>query len=281
MRGKTKPILCAAACIVGVLSLWGFWWEPSSLRVSEQCVAVKWNLGKPIRIAVLGDLHVGSPYIGLNKLKQIVEQTNAARPDVIFILGDLVAHGVFGGTFITPEEMMPILGGLKARYGVFSVLGNHDFWLRGNRVEPALKAAHIDVLEDRAVKIPIGNESFWLAGIGDFWTRPHNVHAALAGITDAASPVIAITHNPDVFPEVPDRVTLTFAAHTHGGQVRLPLIGAPIVPSDYGQRFAAGHIVENGRHLFVTTGIGTSIIPVRFRVPPTIDVLTVGASCGT
>jgi predicted MPP superfamily phosphohydrolase len=280
MRGRIKPVLSAAACVVGALFLWGFWWEPSSLRVSEQCTAVKWNLEKPLRIAVLGDLHVGSPFNGLDKLNQIVEQTNAATPDLICVLGDFVVQGVVGGTYIVPELMIPTLSRLKARYGVFAVLGNHDVWLDAGRVERALEAAHIEVLEDRAVKIPIANESIWLAGISDFWTRRHNVHAALASVNDTTTPVVVLTHNPDVFPDVPDRVTLTLSAHTHGGQVRLPIIGAPIVPSKYGQRFAAGHIVENGRHLFVTTGIGTSIIPVRFRVPPTIDVLTVGASCG-
>jgi predicted MPP superfamily phosphohydrolase len=84
-----------------------------------------------------------------------------------------------------------------------------------------------------------------------------------------------ITHNPDLFPEVPDRVALTLAAHTHGGQVYLPLIGRPIVPSRYGERYAAGHIVERGRHLFVTVGLGTSILPVRFLVPPEIALLDV------
>lgn len=83
-----------------------------------------------------------------------------------------------------------------------------------------------------------------------------------------------LTHNPDVFPDVPRRVTITLAGHTHGGQVRLPFLGRPIVPSRFGQRFAAGHIVEDGRHLFVATGVGTSIVPVRFRVPPAVTVLT-------
>jgi predicted MPP superfamily phosphohydrolase len=86
--------------------------------------------------------------------------------------------------------------------------------------------------------------------------------------------VVLLTHNPDVFPFVPGRVALTLAGHTHGGQVRLPLIGRPVVPSQFGQRFAAGHVVEGGRHLFVATGIGTSILPVRFRVPPTVTLLT-------
>ena len=93
------------------------------------------------------------------------------------------------------------------------------------------------------------------------------------GAVLSGEPVLLLTHNPDVFPMVPDRVALTIAGHTHGGQVRLPWIGAPIVPSRFGQRFAAGHVVEGNRHLFVATGVGTSIIPVRFRVPPAVTIL--------
>jgi predicted MPP superfamily phosphohydrolase len=91
-------------------------------------------------------------------------------------------------------------------------------------------------------------------------------------VTDTL-PVILITHNPDVFPDVPARVRLTIAGHTHGGQVRLPLIGAPMVPSRYGQRYARGLIRENGRSLFVNTGTGVSILPVRFGVPPEVSIL--------
>jgi predicted MPP superfamily phosphohydrolase len=86
--------------------------------------------------------------------------------------------------------------------------------------------------------------------------------------------VLAFTHNPDVFPQVPHRVALTIAGHTHGGQVALPFVGRPVVPSKYGQRYAIGHVVEDARHLFVSPGIGTSVVPVRFQVPPEISVLT-------
>ncbi len=86
--------------------------------------------------------------------------------------------------------------------------------------------------------------------------------------------MILLTHNPDAFPSVPDRVSLTLAGHTHGGQVNFPIVGRLQVPSRFGERYAAGHVLENGRELFVTTGLGMSILPVRFRVPPTIDVLT-------
>src|SRR5262249_17410332 len=96
------------------------------------------------------------------------------------------------------------------------------------------------------------------------------------GVPDDA-PVLVITHNPDVFPEIPARVALTLAGHTHGGQVWLPLVGRPIVPSRYGQRYAIGHVVEDGGPLFVTPRIGTSIGAVRFLVPPEVSVLELDA----
>jgi predicted MPP superfamily phosphohydrolase len=117
-----------------------------------------------------------------------------------------------------------------------------------------------------------------VAGISDLWTGRHDVAAALSSVNDDGAPVILLTHNPDVFPAVPDRVSLTLAGHTHGGQVRIPFAGRPIVPSRFGQRFAAGHVMEGGRRMYVATGIGTSILPVRFRVPPTIAILTVGGT---
>jgi predicted MPP superfamily phosphohydrolase len=86
--------------------------------------------------------------------------------------------------------------------------------------------------------------------------------------------MIALTHNPDILPRLPTLLQLTLAGHTHGGQVNIPLLGRRIVPSEFGQRYAAGHIEEAGKHLFVTTGIGTSVFPVRFRVRPEIAVLT-------
>ncbi|HEY6402006.1 MAG TPA: hypothetical protein VI479_11395 [Blastocatellia bacterium] len=114
----------------------------------------------------------------------------------------------------------------------------------------------------------------WIAGIGDKWEGAPDINSALARVPDGAT-VIAFTHNPDIFPSIPTRVALTIAGHTHGGQVALPIIGRPIMPSDYGERYAGGHIVEGSKHIFVTTGVGTSILPVRFRVPPEISLLMI------
>jgi predicted MPP superfamily phosphohydrolase len=103
-----------------------------------------------------------------------------------------------------------------------------------------------------------------------------SIPRALARVP-ADEPVLLLTHNPDVFPDVPPRVALTLAGHTHGGQVALPILGRPVVPSRYGQRYAYGLVVEGGRALFVSPGIGTSLLPVRFRVPPEISMVTLAA----
>ena len=225
-----------------------------------------------LAVAVVADLHVGSPYNGIAKLHEIVELTNNLNPDLIVVPGDLVIHGVRGGRFVTPEDTATVLARLKAPLGVWACLGNHDWWLGAPRVVAALENAHITVLEDKAVRIRRGDGDFWLVGISDFWEGPHDVRRAFSQITDNA-PVLVFTHNPDVFPTILDRFSLLIAGHTHGGQVRLPVLGRPIVPSKYGQRFAYGHVVERGRHLFVTPGLGTSILPVRFRVPPEVTLL--------
>jgi predicted MPP superfamily phosphohydrolase len=281
LAASTRPrarryLLAITGSVVLALGLRAFWLEPASLVVVEQHLDVPWPAHRRLRIAVLTDLHVGSPFNGLEKLRTVVARTNAARPDIVCILGDLVIQGVTGGRFVPPESIAAELANLRAPAGVLAVLGNHDAWLDHDRVRRALEQARIRVVEDTAVRLDTPAGPAWVAGVSDLWTRPHDIKTALAGVHADGAPVLLLTHNPDIFPDIPDRVTLTLAGHTHGGQVRFPLLGAPIVPSRFRQRFAAGHVVEGGRHLFVSTGIGTSIFPVRFRVPPAVTVLTVG-----
>ncbi len=209
----------------------------------------------------------------MSKLDEIIGLTQAAAPDLILLAGDFVIHGVVGGRFEPPEAIAQALGRLRAPAGVYAVLGNHDWWLDAARLRKAFEAASIPDLEDRATLISHEGCRFWLAGVSDWTEGAHDVDRALEAVPPAA-PVIVFTHNPDVFPDIPSSVTLTIAAHTHGGQVYLPGVGRPIVPSIYGERFAIGHIVEEERHLFVSPGLGTSILPVRFLVPPEISVLT-------
>jgi predicted MPP superfamily phosphohydrolase len=198
--------------------------------------------------------------------------TQEAEPDLVLLLGDYVIRGVVGGRFVPPEPMARILSRLAAPLGVFAVLGNHDWWFDAPRVQASLESHGIPVLEDRAARVTGSPCDLWVAGISDYWEGAHDVDRALAGVADKA-PVIAFTHNPDIFPDIPEGVLLTVAGHTHGGQVRFPLVGRPIVPSEFGQRYAAGHVREGERDLFVSTGVGTSILPVRFLVPPVVTLL--------
>jgi len=275
-RPRVKVIWRALLCCLAFLALWAFVIEPSRLILREtQITLPSWPASfKGLRIAVISDLHAGSPYITPDKIHQIVETANAAQPDLILLPGDFVIQNVLGGKFIEPEIMASELKRLRARHGVFATLGNHDWWYNGPRVMKALETAGIMVLENDAAIIEHSGETIWISGIGDKWEGNPDIASALAKV-DKNAPIIAFTHNPDIFPSIPTKVALTIAGHTHGGQVALPIIGRPIVPSDFGERYAAGHIVEGAKHLFVTSGIGTSILPVRFRVPPEISLLTI------
>ena len=273
---NARKFVGVASLCVASFALWGFWLEPASLRnESHEIHLPHWPAAcEGLRIAVLADLHVGSPFNGLDKLARIVELTLKAKPDLILLAGDYGISDIIGGSKVSPEEIADGLRPLAAPLGVFAVLGNHDWWTGAPRIQRALESVGIPVLEDVSVLLNRGGCAFQLAGLSDFWEGPRNYRAALVNIP-SGMPTVAFTHNPDAFPEISPPVDLMIAAHTHGGQVYLPLLGRLIVPSKYGQRYAIGHVVENGRHLFVSSGLGTSIIPVRFLVPPEVSVLII------
>ena len=286
MWGKQRSSLAwyaaaAALLLLGVFLLgWGFWFEPSSLRVVRHKIFLARPDAAPLnglRIAVLSDLHVGAPYIGLDKLDKIVRRTNREKPDLILLTGDYVVNGVVGGTRIPIERVAPLLKALKARLGIYAVIGNHDRWNGAMRVTEALQKAGITVLENRWIIVNDRGRAIYLAGIGDAYSHAAKPKLALSGIPQGQT-TLCMTHSPDVFPALSETCTLIVAGHTHGGQVNLPLLGRLIVPSRFGQRYAAGLVHEKGKIMFVSTGIGTSILPVRFRVPPEISILEIHAN---
>jgi len=256
-------------------AFWGLLIEPGRLVIHEQTIQID-NWPQPLdglRIVVLADIHVDDWFITDKKLRSIVECTNQLQPELIVILGDYMSGDGWVKRRVDPELFGPVLKDLHAPLGVYSVLGNHDWWYGGMRVRRALEQNGIKVLENESAKVDARGTSLWLAGLADLWTRPQRINDTLAGIPEG-QPLIGLTHNPDIFPNVPQRVQLLLAGHTHGGQVRFPIIGPVIESSDYGDRWVRGHVFEDNHHLFVTTGIGTSIIPVRFGLPPEIVLLT-------
>lgn len=259
-----------------------------------QPVLPAWPSGFRLRIGILADLHAGGPHMLPRRVEAIVEAMAGLRPDLAVFLGDLNASHRFLTERVPPAVSAAILARLRPPLGLHAVLGNHDWWddpdasrasyprLRPE-TERALHAAGIPVLENVSVRLRHGGRAFWLAGLGSMWAfggrmgrwrGVDDLPAALGAVPDGA-PVVLLAHEPDIFPRVPPRVALTLSGHTHGGQVRLPGL-ALRVPSNFGDRYAHGHIVEDGRHLIVSSGLGTSGLPVRFGVPPEIVLVELG-----
>lgn len=252
-----------------------FFIEPARLVVNRQELRLpNWPAELAgVRVAFLSDLHVGSPHWGLSRLRELVQKVNAEQPELILLGGDYLINDIWFGEHVEAEPIALALAELRAPLGVFAVLGNHDWWNNGHQVRAAFEAHGITVLDDEVRRIHFKGKSFCLLGVRDETERLLSARKEL-DLALPGMPLLVLMHEPDLFADFDERATLTLAGHTHGGQVDLPLLGRRVVPSRFGSRYAAGQIVEGGRHLFVTSGVGTSIIPIRFRVPPEIALLT-------
>ena len=264
------------------------------LNVTRYRVAAQgWRNGPTLKLAVLTDLHFGEPFVSLERLDEIVAATNALRPDIICLLGDFEPGHRFLSREVPRADWARALARLKAPLGVHTVLGNHDWWAdaeaQHRRTDVTLAAralmdAGLPVYENEAVRLSKDGKPFWLLGLGDqiayhrrgfgFEGRD-DLEKTLAAVTDSG-PLLLLAHEPDIFAVLPRRVALTLSGHTHGGQVRI-LGYSPLVPSSYGNRYAYGHVVEEGRHLIVSGGIGPGKLPIRIGVPPEIVLVELEA----
>jgi uncharacterized protein len=292
----TKPRLTRRRLITGAVGLVGLAAsataayagavEPFGLIVTPYAFTPPgWPAGRKLTISVIADLHAGGPDMTLPHVAHVIDTANALHSDLVVLLGDFKAWYRFKTEPVADEDWAAELGRLQAPLGIWAILGNHDWWHDLEGVRNALAKVHIPILENDAVLLGAPDRQFWLAGLGDqlaHWIG----RGQFRGVDDLPGtmariktddPVLLLAHEPDIFPQVPERVALTLAGHTHGGQIRLPLIWPHFVPSRYGARFAYGHIVEDSRHMIVSGGLGTSIIPARFGVPPEIVHITLGA----
>jgi predicted MPP superfamily phosphohydrolase len=277
---------------------YGFGIEPiARLAVTSYALApTGWPKDFPLKIAVVADLHACEPWMSPEHIAEVVDRTNALRADIVLLLGDYVA-GVRRARHVPAPEWAAVLQGLKAPLGVHAVLGNHDWWddqevqREGKGIPVARRALEhvgIPVYENDTIRLTKDGRSFWLAGLGDQLAYlpsrrmgiakrigVDDLSATLTKITDDA-PVILMAHEPDIAMRVPERVALQLSGHTHGGQVRL-FGWSPVVPSRYGNEFAYGYARTNC-DVIVSGGLGCSIVPFRFGVPPEIVEVTLGST---
>jgi uncharacterized protein len=275
---RLRVTLDAIILLIGLVFFWAFLIEPNRLVVREQTIQID-NWPKELnglRIAVVSDIHAGGWFINDKKLRTIVQRTNQLQPDLIVILGDYMAGEGWTSHRVEPEVFGATLKEFHAASGVYSVLGNHDWWYDRVKVRRGLEQNGIKVLDNEVTQLNVRGTSLWLVGLADLWEGPQRIEQTVEKVPQGAT-MIALTHNPDIFPRLPQRVPLLLAGHTHGAQVRFPLIGTVVHSSRFGKKYERGHVFENNHHLFVTTGIGTSILPLRFGVTPEIVLLTLNS----
>lgn len=223
-----------------------------------------------LTIAQLTDIHHGL-YTGLDYIHRCVEIVNSLQPDVIALTGDFT----YGGKkYVGP--CAEVLSGLRARVGVYAVLGNHDYYVGASSVATALKAAGFSLLIDGLDRLEFRGEKLWLAGTDDLYYGTTDIKKLLNDIPREATRIV-LAHNPDFIEEFAakdQRVDLMISGHTHGGQIRFPMAGAPHVSSAYGQQYIIGLSHKDNIQIYTSRGIGTVLLPTRVDCPPEIVLLT-------
>lgn len=301
----TKIILALVALVsIVFLVFWGFFAEPNSLRTNKiNMVLPGFSRDADIKVGIFSDLHIGVGRGDLKRLEKVVEAINKENPDIIINLGDYHSYTIAKSKTDT-KAISKILKKLKARYGVYSILGNHDGLFihqkvldgsfktldyQKQMVVKIIKDAGIKLLDDSFEVIEIRGNKFILVGLTDKYSAPrtyaqlvlankakkaeyNNLDRVMKEIPQNLS-VILLNHSPAIFPDVPDNVNLTLSGHTHGGHINLPVIRDLLMPSIYSGRYSKGLYKEENKNLFVTTGVGG--LQLRINTPPEVVIMTI------
>lgn len=270
-----------AACVLGPLYLTRI--EPSWIEIVKRHIRLS---GLPIAldglaIAQLSDFHLG-PYVSVEHIRHCVELANSLRADLIVLTGDFVYESESYSA--TCAQALALL---RAKYGVFAVLGNHDIWTNADEVAKKLSEVNIVVLHDEMLSLAIESTHLWLLGIEDtghtgglfcdfreMWKSAAEELVLMLKAIPSNEVRLLLVHNPDFTEMLPKgRIDLALCGHTHGGQVRIPFFGAPVVPSCFGQKYVSGLV--DGPHTLVHINRGIGLIPpaVRFNCRPEITML--------
>ena len=225
-----------------------------------------------LRVAFVSDIHVG-PYLSPNFLVSIVRTVQTLNPDLILLGGDYILRDA---KHIAP--CFDVLKSLDAPMGVYGVLGNHDYWHDVAMTKSMMKRANIGELTNTGTWLRRKGERLRIAGVDDLWGGAPDIDNAL-GNTTKNDACLLLSHNPDVAETNKDeRIGLMLSGHTHGGQIVIPEVGSPWIPSHYGMKYAKGLVDAPATRVYVSTGVGMSGIPMRLNCHPQIALLTLSDS---
>ncbi|MCP4536758.1 MAG: metallophosphoesterase [Chloroflexi bacterium] len=219
-------------------------------------------------IVQLTDFHL-YPLTQLDLVERAVAIANDLKPDLVVLTGDYVWHeaeAVF--------DLAPALAKLDARHGVFSIIGNHEIWTDLDAIKSAFAAEGLPILENQGLPLTVGQDTLYLAGVDDGWSGHPDLDAALTDLPNGA-PVVLLAHEPDLADTFSQdgRVSLQLSGHSHGGQIRLPRVGAILLPY-MAWKYDQGLYRVNDMWQYTNRGIGVTNEPVRFNCPPEITEIT-------
>lgn len=284
----TDTALVTGAACAGAAAAYSSFVTPWSLKVVRHTIPIA---GLPaslhgLRLVQLTDTHLG-PRIPASFVTEAVELALSLKPDLYLLTGDYVHMGT---TYIEPAAKLfrPLAERRPGLIGVVGVLGNHDHYADAALVSGAMSDVGVRMLDNRRLFLdphdrdltPImrTKDALCLAGVGDMLEGSVDIDAALRDVPDDI-PRLLLSHNPDVAESAdltlaPNRVDLMISGHTHGGQIRLPLVGTPAIPSKYGQKYAHGLVKGPKCPVLISAGIGMSLVPVRVGVRPEVVEIT-------
>lgn len=227
---------------------------------------------RPVTIALIADIHVAGPDMPPERLAGIVAEINSAKPDLVAIAGDLISEKRTASHIYTAAEAVAPLGQLSAPLGVVVVPGNHDHWFGWEKLAAELaRYPQITVLRNAAARFG----PLVIGGVDDDFTGQANLPETVAAMAGQPGVRVLLSHSPDIVPQVPTDVPLVLAGHTHCGQIAWPWGGSPVTMSDYDELYACGVKVENGKTLVTTSGLGTSLLPIRLFTHPEVWLIEI------
>lgn len=275
-RRRTGPLFwLLLPCVVLAAAMLAMFWEARRMpvvRTATVSLAAYPRGQKPVRIALLSDIHMSGPDMDPAKLSRIVDMVNAQRPDIVLLAGDY--HGDkkwLGEPYALMSGLAP-LARIDAPLGTVAVFGNHDVGGRSRAVVRAFRRLGITLLDNQAeVRGPLA-----IGGVGDDFSGHADLGATMDAMAKLPGLPLIFTHSPDVFARLRGPVPLVLAGHTHCGQVMFPFLPRPPwLPSHIGGRYVCGRYDEGGRTLIVSAGLGTSGVPLRMLAPPDFWIVTV------